>query len=191
MRTNNRPESIFMVGITGGSCAGKSTFARLLRNALGADYCHILSIDSYYRDQSQRFDHPNNIDFDLLYEHLLKLQQGKMIDVPISSRSMYPADIILLEGALILTQPKIVALLSECVFLDMAENIRLQRRIACDMSEHCRTREEVLAQFYDQIKPIHDQFIEPTKSLATYCIDNDLNFDSVIADIVDKLGVDS
>ncbi len=97
----------------------------------------------------------------------------------------------MLEGALILTQPKIVALLSECVFLDVAENIRLQRWMARAMSDHCQTRAQVLAQFYNQVKPIHDQLIEPTKSLATYCINTDLNFESVIADIVDKLGVDS
>lgn len=210
MRFESRPESIFLIGVTGGSCAGKSTFARRLRDGLGLEYCNIVYQDSYYRDQSARFDRdggtinfddPGSIDFELLYQHLLQLQCGKSINVPIydfathrrlpGSVLLNPVDIILLEGALILTQPQIVQLLTESVFLEADESIRLDRRIKRDMAERGRTREGILAQFHNHVKPMHDRFIEPAKSLATYLVHDDTSAQQTIEDLIDKLGIDS
>lgn len=210
MRCNHRPESVFFIGIAGGSCACKSTFARRLCEAFGADYCRILDQDSYYRDQSSRFDYdggsvnfddPSSIDFDLLHRHLLQLQRGEPIDVPIydfathqrlsASVQMYPTDIILVEGALILTQPPIMELLTESVFMDAPESMRLERRIKRDTLERGRTREGVLAQFYNHVKPMHDRYIEPSKRLATYIINGEAAMQETIEDLVSKLGIDS
>lgn len=176
MRSDSKPESVFIIGIAGGSCSGKSTFAKLLREALGINYCGVLSQDSYYFDQSHHFDtdggavnfdHPDSIDFKLMREHLLQLQRGEIIEIPIYdftyhqrlvvTEKVYPADVILLEGTLILTQPPIVELLSESVFLETPEAIRLQRRLLRDSQERGRTREGILMQFQNHVKPMHDQ----------------------------------
>lgn len=210
MRFDSRPESVFFIGVTGGSCAGKSTFARRLRDALGLKYCNILSQDSYYRDQSAHFDHdggainfddPGSIDFDLLRKHLLKLQRGEPIDVPIydfathrrlrETVQMFPAEIILLEGALILTQPDIVPLLTESIFLDADESVRLDRRIKRDTVERGRTRKGILEQFCKHVKPMHDRFVEPSKALATYRVFDEQTAEETIVELVDKLGIDS
>lgn len=210
MRFESKPESTFFVGITGGSCACKTTFARRLRDALGLDYCRILCQDSYYRDQSARFDRdggavnfddPSSIDFALLYQHLLQLQRGEPINVPIYDFTthkrlvehvhLFPTEVILIEGTLILTQPMIVELLTESVFIDLPEEIRLERRIKRDIHERGRTRDSVLTQFHSHVKPMHDQYVEPAKQLATYHVFDEASMDAAIADLVDKLGIDS
>jgi uridine kinase len=209
MRFDIKPESVFFIGITGGSCAGKTEFAKRLQAALGCQFCNILNQDSYYLDQSAifrgdgsvNFDAPESIDFELLYQHLLKLQQNEPIPVPVYDfnahkrlseiRMLFSADIILLEGELILTQPEIRKLLTECVFIDVPEKVRLARRLQRDIWERGRQREGVLHQFNRHVQPMHQRFIEPTKKLATYVVSNDFTAGEVIADIVDKLGIDS
>ena len=205
----NRSESIFFVGVTGGSCAGKSTFARRLQEALGV-YCQILCQDSYYHDQSARFDHdggkvnfdePGSIDFTLLYNHLLQLQRGESILVPIydfathrrlsKTQQLSPSRVILLEGALILAEPRIQQLLTESVFLEVEESIRLQRRIKRDTAERGRTLQGILDQFHHHVKPMHDRYIEPVKALATYRVTGEDSAQEAIADLVNKLGIDS
>jgi uridine kinase len=96
-----------------------------------------------------------------------------------------------LEGGLLLTQPKIVELLTESIFLDTAEPIRLQRRLRRDYAERGQTREGILAQFYHQVKPIHDHYVALNKSLATYCIANTRSERKAIVNLIEKLGVDS
>lgn len=210
MRFDAKPESVFLIGITGGSCAGKSAFAQRLRDALGKDYSSILSQDSYYYDQSVQFDRdggiinfddPTSIDFDLLHRHLLQLQCGKPVEVPLydfkthsrlsSTKLTFPTDIILLEGTLILTQPKIVELLSESVFLDTPETVRLRRRIKRDVSERARTREGILCQFQNHVKPMHERYIEKSRSLATYQVFDNRSAQQTIEELVEKLGIDS
>jgi uridine kinase len=210
VRIDNKPESIIFVGVTGGSCAGKSTFAQRLREALGVQYCQILYQDSYYRDQSARFDHdggkvnfdePSSIDFALLYEHLLQLQRGESIRVPIydfathrrlpETQPLFPSEVILLEGALILTEPRIRQLLTESVFLEADESVRLQRRIRRDTIERGRTLQGILDQFHHHVKPMHDRHIEPVKAVATYRVTDEATAQAAIADLVDKLGIDS
>jgi uridine kinase len=210
MRWDSKPEAIFFIGITGGSCAGKSTFARRLRDELGSEYCSILCQDSYYHDQSARFDYeggavnfddPASVDFELLHRHLLQLQSGQPINVPIydftthtrlaETIHLFPTDIILVEGALILTQPKIVELLTESIFLDAPEAVRLERRLYRDIVDRGRTREGVMCQFNNHVKPMHDRYIEPSRSLATYQVHSEDSISHAIAELIEKLGVDS
>ncbi|MBS0350309.1 MAG: uridine kinase [Proteobacteria bacterium] len=209
MRFETKPESVFFIGITGGSCAGKTEFAKRLRTALGFEYCNILNQDAYYLDQSAsfkgdgsvNFDAPESIDFELLYQHLLRLQRNEPIQVPIydfgshkrfsKTKTLFSANIILLEGELIFTQPKIRDLLTECVFIDIPEPTRLSRRPKRDMQERGRQREGVILQFEHHVRPMHRRYIEPVKQLATYIVNNDFTAGEVIADIVNKLGIDS
>ncbi len=210
MRSDSKPESVFLIGVTGGSCAGKSTFAQRLRDALGLEYCSILSQDSYYYDQRVRFDHdggivnfddPASIDFGLLRQHLLQLQRGDPVAVPVydflthrrlsEHVQMFPTDIVLVEGALILTQPLIVELLTESIFLEAPESIRLERRIKRDLTERGRTMEGILYQFNNHVRPMHSRFIEPSAALATYRVHDEETMQEVIVELVDKLGIDS
>jgi len=201
MRSERKPESVFFVGVTGGICAGKSAFAERLRQELGLEYCRIICEDFYYRDHIVDFTDPSAIDFALLYQHLLQLQRGEPVRLPIydfaarrrlfETMKMYPADVILVEGALFLTQSKITDLLTESVFLDTPEPIRLERRLMRETVLGGRTRDDVLGEFRERIKPVHNQCIESAKSLATYCIYEDETAREAIADLVDKLGIDS
>jgi uridine kinase len=201
MRFELRPESIFFIGIAGGRCADKSAFAQRLREALGLEYCRILYQDAYYMDQNDEWDDPCSIDFALFYEHLLQLQNNEVIAVPIYDFSarrrlprherLFPADIILLEGTLILAQPRIRELLSASIFIDVSEAIRLERWLQRGVIEESHAGEGIVERFYDRVKPMHDRFIEPTKVFATHRIFDEQSAEAAITDLVDRLGIDS
>ena len=195
-----------LIGIVGGSCSGKAYFAERLQEMLGFERCQIISQDWYYRDQSTHFDQdggainfddPASIDFALLHQHLLQLKQHQSIHVPcydFTTHKRLPhceplpaADIILVEGALILTQPAIVELLTESVFLNVAEPIRLARRIRRDTRHRGRTQAGVLEQFENHVKPMHDRWIEPSKALATYQVFDDQGIEETLQALVEKL----
>ncbi len=174
----------FIVGIAGGSGSGKTTLARELREILG-DRAAILYQDSYYIDQSHRFDgdggsvnfdHPESLEFDLLAKHLDQLRQGQAIEVPqydfathtrLSSTTRFaPSEVVILDGTLLLSQPVIRERLDLCVFVDTAESLRFQRRLNRDVRERGRTEDGVRRQFEKQVKPMHDLFVEPSKEHA-------------------------
>ena len=105
---------------------------------------------------------------------------------------MFPTDIVLVEGALILTQPLIVELLTESIFLDAPESIRLERRIKRDMAERGRTLEGILDQFNNHVKPMHSTALSSLRqTLATYRVHDEETMQEVIDDLVEKLGIDS
>lgn len=189
-----------IIGVSGGSGSGKTTFAKLL--LAGAHQpCVILSQDHYYIDQSAHFrgdgenvnfDHPDALDFPLLAKHLGALKQGTPVEVPNydfvthtrrrETESFPPRPLILLDGTLILSQPKIRELLDVSVFIDAPEVIRLERRIRRDTIERGRTLEGILKQFHRQVKPMHDQFVEPSKNHATHVISGVDAFEGRIAE---------
>jgi uridine kinase len=179
----------YIVAITGGSGSGKTTFAKKIRDELGVENCAIVLQDSYYFDQSSKFDgdggsvnfdHPDSIDFELLLHDLLKLKNGKPVNIPIydfathkrlkNEEHLEPHAIIILDGILILTNEKLRAILDESVFLDVPEDLRFSRRLKRDVEERGRTEEGVRMQFAKQVKPMHDQFVEPSKNFATKII---------------------
>lgn len=175
----------YVIGVAGGSGSGKTFFARELQRILGDEHCTIIYQDNYYIDQSHRFDgdggsvnfdHPDSLDFGLLAQGLGELKKGKSIKVPLYEFSnhtrkqetieCHPKKIILVDGILILDSSVVRAQLDEAVFFDTPEELRFKRRLDRDVSERGRTVEGVKKQFELQVKPMHDQFVEPSKMYA-------------------------
>ncbi len=198
----NRP---YIIGVAGGSGSGKTTFAKKLAEALGPELCVIVGQDSYYIDQSAKFDrdggsvnfdHPDALDFDLMATHLQMLKENKQIDVPIYEFATHkrsadvvhvgPKPIVLVDGILILSQPQIVNVLDESVFIDVEEEVRFERRLKRDVEERGRTALGVFRQFHNQVKPMHDEFVEPSKKNATLLVTMD-NFDRELAKLSMRL----
>lgn len=178
-------EAPYIIGVAGGSGSGKTFFARELQKILGDEKCTILYQDNYYIDQSHRFDgdggsvnfdHPESLDFALLAQGLAALKAGKSIKVPIydfathtrkkETLDCYPKKIILVDGILILDSALVREVLDEAVFFDTPEELRFKRRLERDVHERGRTAQGVKKQFDLQVKPMHNQFVEPSKSYA-------------------------
>jgi uridine kinase len=180
--------SSFILGVCGGSCSGKTSFAQALVKRLGADRAKILYQDSYYIDQSARFkedgdvnfDHPDAIDFELLGRHLDALKNGESVEVPIydfvthkrlsASETLDPCDVVILDGTLILSQSAIVKRLSDSLFIDCPEDLRLARRKKRDVVERGRTPQGVVKQFELHVKPMHDSFVQPSMGKAQWVL---------------------
>ena len=195
----------YIVGVSGGSGSGKTTLARRVQKALGEERCAILYQDSYYIDQSDKFDfdggsvnfdHPSALDFDLLGEHLLQLKNGRAIEVPRydfathtrqpESDTFEPIPVVLVDGILVLSQRQVFPHFDEAIFVETPEDLRFERRLKRDVEERGRTPEGVRDQFYKQVKPMHDQFVEPSKNNASLTIDCE-NFDLLCDQFIKKL----
>lgn len=173
-----------LIGVSGGSGSGKTTFARQLHEYLGEENSEILYQDAYYFDQSRNFkgdgsinyDHPNAIDFSLMALHLELLKEGKSIDVPHycfkshkrleQVTKLSPKPIVLIDGILILSQPRVRENFDVSVFIDTPEQVRFERRLERDINERGRTPDGVKKQFQATVKPMHDQFVEVSKKHA-------------------------
>lgn len=203
--TNEIAFTPYIVGVAGGSGSGKTTFARRLSELLGPDLCAIVGQDSYYIDQSDKFDqdggsvnfdHPDSLEFSLMAKHLRDLKANHSIEIPIydfpthkrlaKTLQMNPRPIILVDGILILSQPEVVKALDEAVFIDCDENLRYERRLKRDVEERGRTPLGVFRQFHKQVKPMHDQFVEPSKQSATLVVNPD-NFTKELNKLAMKL----
>jgi len=199
-------KKIFLLGIAGGSGSGKTYFARELQNKLGSDVCEIVYQDNFYIDQSKKFDfdggsvnfdHPNSIDFDLLAQCLLHLKQGKNTEIPIydfvtharkkETISMAVKKIILVDGILIFHAPQTRELFDEKIFFDTPEELRFQRRLRRDVYERGRTAEGVHSQFFKQVKPMHDEFVEPSKVFADFLVKDTGSYDEIFQEYFKKL----
>jgi uridine kinase len=178
----NRP---FLLGVAGGSGSGKTFFARDLMRRLGDQQCTLVYQDSFYIDQSKRFDydggavnfdHPSSIDFACLAERLMQLKRGEPADIPIyefathrrleRSEHLAPKPIIIVDGILIFHAENVRTLFDDTVFFDTPEELRFQRRLERDVKERGRTPEGVHKQFYAQVKPMHDQYVDPSRAFA-------------------------
>lgn len=176
----------FILAVAGGSGSGKTFFAQALAKKLG-DKAFVLYQDNYYIDQSHRFDfdggsvnfdHPEALDFDLMAEHLKELKNGEDIRIPKYDFATHSRKqetiyqpwkrVVIVDGILILTQPKLLDIFDESIFVETPEEIRFARRLNRDVVERGRTPEGVKAQFEKQVKPMHDLFVEPSKNQATY-----------------------
>lgn len=178
-----------LIGITGGTGSGKSTVSKAICDSLPKKNILILEQDSYYKDQSHlsfeertgtNYDHPFAFDTELLISHLKMLIDNKPIDKPLydftvhnrkkETQRLEPTDVIILEGILVLDSPDLRNLLDIKIFVDTDTDVRLIRRIVRDMKERGRTLDSVIKQYIEVVKPMHNDFIEPTKRYADIII---------------------
>lgn len=176
-----------LIAISGGSCSGKTTSAKILWEHFGEEVCSILYQDNFYRDQSDKFDydggsvnfdHPDAIDFPLLRTTLLKLKEGKACKIPQYDFASHkrletwldfePKKIILVDGILILHAPELQDLFDLKVYFCASPEERLKRRVKRDVKERGRTPDGVKKQFSAQVEPMHQQFVEPSKASADF-----------------------
>jgi uridine kinase len=180
---------MLIIGIAGGTGSGKTTVVQQIVEELPEEEVCIISQDSYYKDLSHlsysergniNFDHPNSIDFDLLVSHLEELRQGRSFEQPVYSFvehnrtgetvTTYPKQVVIVEGILILTHPEIRELFDIKIYVHADSDERLIRRLKRDIAGRGRDLEEVLGRYQHTLKPMHQQFIEPTKEYADIII---------------------
>jgi len=178
-----------LIGIIGGTGSGKSTVARSIFESLPEKNIEIIQQDSYYKDQSHltfeeriktNYDHPLAFDADLLKQHLGELLNNNVVEKPIydfeqhtrqtKTETIYPKDIIILEGIMILDDIELRELLDIKIFVDTDADVRIIRRILRDMSDRGRTLESVIDQYLTTVRPAHLQFVEPNKKYADIII---------------------
>ncbi len=192
----NSHTNSFILGVAGGSGSGKTYFAQALQSELGKDFCEIISQDNFYFDQSKNFDfdggsvnfdHPDSIEFSLLTSQISELKQGREIQIPIydfctHSRKqetclIKPKPLVIIDGILIFHPPKLRQIFDDTIFFDTPEDLRFQRRLERDVKERGREPEGVRNQFFKQVKPMHDQFVEPSKAFAKKIVKEVEEFD--------------
>jgi uridine kinase len=193
---------MLIIGIAGGTGSGKTTVVQQIMNELPETEVGIISQDSYYKETNgmtyeerckSNFDHPRAIDFDLLVQHLKDLKSGKTISQPVYSFVTHnrtddtiithPRKVMIVEGILILTNQELREMFDIKVFVHADSDERLIRRLKRDIAERGRDMEEVLNRYQTTLKPMHQQFIEPTKAFADIIIPND-KYNTVAIDVV-------
>jgi len=193
---------MLIIGIAGGTGSGKTTVVNKIVKELPSDEVCVISQDSYYKATDNlsyeertkiNFDHPRAIDFELIIKHLKKLKSGKTIDQPVYSFvthnrtkdiiKTHPRKVVIVEGILIFNNEELRDLFDIKIFVHADTDERLIRRIRRDINERGRDINEVLSRYQDTLKPMHQQFIEPTKNFADIIIPNDRH-NTVAIDIV-------
>lgn len=180
-----------IIGVCGGTGSGKSTMVDSISKKINTNILLTISQDSYYKhhpelsfdERSQlNFDHPDAIAFRLLAQHLKQLSNHLAVQQPLycfeqhlrlkKTLTLKPKPLIILEGILLFAAPELGTLLDYKIFIDAPEKVRLKRRLARDVKERGRTKQEVLNRFKNTLKPMHDTFIEPHKVGSDYIISN-------------------
>ena len=193
---------MLIIGIGGGTGCGKTTVVNQIIGELDDEEVGVISQDSYYKDLSHlsydervkiNFDHPRAIDFHLLGQHLEELKKGNPIEQPVYSFTehnrtsetvtTHPRKVMIVEGILIMTNPEIRDMFDIRIFVHADSDERLIRRLKRDINERGRDLEEVLHRYQTTLKPMHDQFIEPTKEFADIIIPNN-KYNTVAVEIV-------
>ncbi len=194
---------MLFVGIAGGTGSGKTTLAARVVGALPPDSVALLSHDSYYRDQSHlspaerdrlNFDHPDTLETTLLVEHLGELRAGRAIEQPAydfaehrrhaARRRVEPRRVVIVEGILILHEPSLRRALDIKVFVDTDADERVLRRVERDTRERGRTVESVTAQYRETVRPMHAQFVEPSKRHADLIIPETFDMMKVATEVL-------
>lgn len=175
----------YLIGIAGGSGSGKSTVARRIYDSLHLDSATFLDQDSYYKDLADltleerkrvNFDHPDSLDNDLLVEHLRALSERRAVDKPVydfaaHTRSPHvqrlaPRDVVLVEGILLFVEPTLRELFDLKIFVDAEADVRFIRRLRRDVEERGRSVDSVIQQYLTTVRPMHFDFVEPSKRYA-------------------------
>jgi len=182
-------DNVFVIGIAGGTGSGKTTVAREIASAFGPSDVVLLEFDHYYRDltrlspeirASMNFDHPDSLESELLVSHVRALKQGKSINRPCyefktHSRTeeavvIHPSPVLIIEGILTFVYPELRTLLDMKIFVDTEADIRFIRRLERDVKERGRSLENVIAQYKTTVRPMHLEFVEPSKRFADIII---------------------
>jgi uridine kinase len=199
-----------VIGIAGGSGSGKTTVAQEILNRVGPSRIAYLPHDAYYKDLSglppiQRaevnFDHPNSLENELLIQHVLQLRDYQPVELPVYDFSIHtrtektltikPQRVIVVEGILIYTEPELRKLFDIRIFVDTDSDLRFIRRLQRDITERGRTTESVIHQYLKTVRPMHLEFVEPSKRYADVIIPeggfNTAALDMVVARIEEML----
>lgn len=201
---------MIVIGIAGGTGSGKTTFVNKLIKSLPAQSVSVISQDAYYRDNSNiaseerkklNYDHPDAIEWELLVDHIQQLKKGYSIQQPVYSMltctrqhetvTVHPNNVLIIEGILILCDPSLRNELSLKIFIDADPDHRLMRVVKRDMEERGRTVEDVMNRYSLTVRPMHEQFIEPSKKFADLIVpvggDNHVAIDLLSEYITRKL----
>ncbi|KGO91183.1 uridine kinase [Flavobacterium subsaxonicum] len=193
---------MLIIGIAGGTGSGKTTVVQQIMNEIPQTEVGIISQDHYYRETSHlsyderakiNFDHPRAIDFELMVTHLKELRAGNAIPQPVYSFvthnrtndtiTTHPCKVMIVEGILILADAQLRDLFDIKIYVHADSDERLIRRLKRDIAERGRDMREVLNRYQTTLKPMHEQFIEPTKAFADIIIPND-RYNTVAIDVV-------
>ena len=180
--TMQRP---LIIGIAGGTGSGKTTIANQLASAIPAGRCAVIEHDAYYRDLSAlspeerehiNYDHPSALESSLMADHLRRLRSGETVELPIydfvthtrrtETRRVAPAPVVIVEGILVFVEAAVREQLDIKIFVDTDADIRLMRRIRRDLEQRGRTFGSVRDQYYATVRPMHLEFVEPSKRWA-------------------------
>lgn len=200
------PMKPLIIGVAGGTGSGKSTFARKVADALDASSVAFIDMDAYYHhyahlslDERRKinWDHPNAFDWELLLAHLQALSQGRDIDKPqydfvhhlrmAETVHVRAADVVVVDGILLLADPRIRDLFDVKVFVDTDADIRLIRRLRRDIVERGRPLDEIIDQYLTTVQPMHLEFVEPSKRYADVIVPRGGHNEVAIAMIVAKI----
>jgi len=178
-----------IIGISGGTGSGKTTVANRILESVSASEVVFIQQDSYYRNVTDlpfdyrgvaNFDHPDALDNELLVNHVRRLKSGEPIELPLydfktnsrlnQTRTVKPKPIVIVEGILIFAEPRLLEQMDIKVFVDTPDDIRFIRRLRRDIAERGRTVESVIEQYIETVRPMHMQFVEPSKRHADVII---------------------
>ena len=179
----------FVIGVAGGSGSGKTTVVQRILDSLGSDQVTVLEHDRYYRPRSElrledraglNYDHPDSLETDLLVEHVRTLRAGRSVEAPrydfarfvrlADSDTVTPRRAVIVEGILVFTDAALRDLMDIKVFVDTDADTRFIRRLQRDVAERGRTMESVIEQYQSTVKPMHFEFVEPSKRYADVII---------------------
>jgi uridine kinase len=203
---------VVALGVAGGTGSGKTTVARVILESVGGERIAFLAQDNYYRDvdwggrdavEHHNFDHPDALDTALFVEHLAALKRGEPVDLPVydfvahrrtgRTTRIEPRPVVLVEGILLFAEPAIRDQLDFKVYVDTDPDVRLVRRIRRDLTERGRAVNDVLRQYMTTVRPMHLEFVEPSKRWADVIVpeggENRVALGMVIARLEQLLGV--
>lgn len=191
-----------IIGVAGGSASGKTTVVEAVLERVGYDEIALIPHDAYYRDMSHlpfeqrtqlNFDHPDSLETELLLEHLEALRRGEAVEIPVydfthhrrleETRPVEPEPVVVVEGILVLAEPDLRDMMDVRIYVDTDADLRFIRRLQRDITERGRTTQSVISQYLETVRPMHLEFVEPSKRYADIIIPEG-GFNQVALDLV-------